>query len=142
MTLTASSSANLGNLNFNIGLTGATPVTIANQVNIVLPSTAYSTATPAATLSSITVAPSDPPSLLVNSTQQFTAIGAYSDGTIANITSQVTWASSNISKATISSMGLTTGEAAGNTNITAALSGVTSPAVALTVAVPVTTTTP
>ena len=142
ITLSASSGAKLGVLNFNIGLTGATPISIAGQVNIVSTSTGYSTSTPAAILSSITVAPSNPSILSVDSTQQFTAIGAYSDGATANITSQVTWASSNISKATISSMGLATGEAAGNTNITAALSGVTSPAVALTVAVPVITTTP
>lgn len=141
MTLSASSGAKLGDLNFNIGLTGATPVTIANQVNIVSPSTAYSTTAPAAILSSITVAPSNPPSLLVDSTQQFTAIGAYSDGTTADITSQVTWASSNTSKATISSMGLATGMVAGNTNITAALSGITSPAVSLNVMAASSTTT-
>jgi hypothetical protein len=84
-------------------------------------------------LSSIDVEPASPDGLAVGSTQQFTATGTYSDGSTANISAQVTWASDTPSVATINSTGLATGVAAGTTNITAALSGVTSPVVSLTV---------
>jgi uncharacterized protein YjdB len=99
------------------------------------------TTTSAATLSSIAVAPASPASLAVGSTQAFTASGTYSDGSKADITSKVTWASDTTVTATISSTGLATGVAAGNANITAALSGVTSQPVSLTVMVPTSTTT-
>jgi hypothetical protein len=73
-------------------------------------------------------------SLSAGSAQQFTATGTYSDNSTANITSQVTWTSSNPSVATIgTNTGLATGVAAGSTNITASLSGVTSTPFALTV---------
>src|SRR5208283_414683 len=42
----------------------------------------------------------------VGSTQQFSATGDYADGSTGNITSQVTWTSSNPAAATISSSGL------------------------------------
>lgn len=92
------------------------------------------TATPARTLSSIAITPAVPANLAIGSTQQFTATATYSNNTTANITSQVTWASSVTTMATITSPGgLAAGVAAGTTNITASLSGITSPAVTLTV---------
>ena len=136
MTLSASSSAKIGIINFNISLAGATPLSITNQVNIVSPSTAPSTITPALTLSSIAVTPAYPILGGVGSTQQFTATGTYSDGSNVNITSQVTWASDTPGTATISSAGLATGIATGTANITATLSGVTSTPVILTVITP------
>jgi uncharacterized protein YjdB len=77
------------------------------------------------TLSSIMATPNPPDNLAVGSTEQFTANGYNWDGSKANITSQVTWASDNNGAATINSTGLATGVAAGTANITAALSGVT-----------------
>ncbi len=68
-----------------------------------------------------------------SATQQFTATGTYSDNTTANITSTVTWTSATTATATITSTGLATGVAVGTSNITASLSGVTSPADLLTV---------
>ena len=91
-----------------------------------------STTKSTATLVSISVTPYSPANLAVGSTQQFIATGIYSDGTTPNITSQVTWTSSNISIAGIAS-GLATGVAVGSTSITASESGITSPAVTLTV---------
>ena len=88
----------------------------------------------APTLSSIAVTPDSMDNLAVGTTQEFAATGTYSDGTTADITSTVTWASSNTNVATISAMGLANGDADGNTNITASLSGVTSPPVKLPVA--------
>ena len=84
--------------------------------------------TPAApTLSSISVTPANP-SLLAGKTEQFTATGAFSDGSTENLTSQVTWASATTSVATISnaagSQGLATAVAKGTSNISATLDGI------------------
>jgi uncharacterized protein YjdB len=73
--------------------------------------------------------------LAVGSKQTFTATGTYSDGSTADITSQVTWTSDTPS-VTINSTGLATGVATGSANITAALSGITSPPVSLTTTSP------
>ena len=80
-----------------------------------------------ATLVSISVTPYSPANLAVGSTQRFVATGIYSDGITPNITSQVTWTSSNSSIAGIAT-GLATGVAVGSTSITASESGITSPA--------------
>lgn len=88
---------------------------------------------PAPTLSSIAITPVSPENFEVGSTQQFTAMGTYSDDSNADITSQVTWVSSDTSIATISEAGLATGVAAGVTDITASFSGVTSSVITLTI---------
>ncbi|MBA3947942.1 MAG: Ig-like domain-containing protein, partial [Herpetosiphonaceae bacterium] len=72
----------------------------------------------AATLTSITLAPTNP-SIPIGVTQQFVAIGHYSDGSTQDISSSVTWSSSDTTVATISSTGLATAVAAGTTTITA-----------------------
>ena len=90
--------------------------------------------TPASvTLISIAVTPGSPSNLAIGSTQQFTAMGSYSDGSQQNITSKVPWSSSNMNVASISSNGLATGLAAGNTGITASMAGVTSKSIALNI---------
>jgi uncharacterized protein YjdB len=99
--------------------------------------TPTSTTPPAVTLSSITVTPSSPNNLAVGGTQQFTAAGTYSDGKQSDITTQVSWTSSNTTVATISASGLATGVAEGSSVISASLNNKTSPAVNLTVIVPV-----
>ncbi len=71
------------------------------------------------TLSSIAVAPLTP-SIAAGKTQQFTATGTYSDNSTKDITTSVTWSSSNTDVATIgSSSGLATALAAGTTTIEA-----------------------
>ena len=85
-----------------------------------------------ATLQSIAVTPTSP-SIAKGTTQQFTATGTYSDSSTQNITSTVTWTSGTTSVATIAAGGLATGVGVGTSNITAALSGVTSPVDVLTV---------
>jgi DNA-binding beta-propeller fold protein YncE len=93
------------------------------------------TVTPA-TLVSIAVTPSSP-SIPARTNQQFTATGTYTDGSTLNLTSAVTWTSSDTSIATISnaagSNGLAAGDSVGQTSISAALGGVSAPAVTLTV---------
>jgi hypothetical protein len=74
-------------------------------------------------LASIAVTPANQ-SLTVGGTQQFTATGTYSDGSTQNLTSQVTWASSNTAAATINSAGLATAVAAATTTISATLGSV------------------
>jgi hypothetical protein len=69
-------------------------------------------------LVSITVTPASP-AVAVGATQQFTATGTYIDDTTKDLTSSVTWSSSNVSIATITSNGMATAVAAGQTTITA-----------------------
>jgi hypothetical protein len=82
----------------------------------------------AATLQSIDISPGGA-SIALGVDQQFTATGNYSDGTSPDITTSVTWASTNDSVAQISNddptRGLATSLAAGTTTITATLDGVT-----------------
>jgi hypothetical protein len=80
--------------------------------------------TAARTLKSIAVTPANP-SLPKGETQQFTAIGTYSDNTTQNLTSQVTWASATHSAATISATGLATAVATGTSRISATLGSIT-----------------
>jgi hypothetical protein len=87
---------------------------------------------PAVTLTSIAVTPLTT-SISLGETQQFTAIGTYSDNSTKNITTSVTWGSSNTAVAAISTTGLATSVAAGTTTITANLSGVTSNTAQLTI---------
>ncbi len=75
------------------------------------------------TLSSIAVTPAGP-SINAGATQQFTATGTYSDESTENITSSVTWSSSQTGTATITSGGLATAGAAGSTTITATLGAI------------------
>ena len=92
------------------------------------------------TLTSIQVTPAS--DSIVNGTgQQFTATGVFSDGTSENLTSSVTWTSSNTSVATINASGLATAVSAGNVTITAGSGGITG-STGLTVTLPVVTTPP
>lgn len=84
------------------------------------------TVTPA--LISIVVTPATP-SIAVNTSEQFFATGTYSDNSTQNITSQVTWASTNTGVATVSTTaptkGLVSAVSAGTTTISASLGSVT-----------------
>jgi trimeric autotransporter adhesin len=90
----------------------------------------------AATLVSIAVTPTTP-SLALGLNQQLTATGTYTDHSTQNVTSAVTWTSSAISVADISSglgtSGLVTSHSVGSTNIKATLGAVSSSPVALAV---------
>lgn len=59
-------------------------------------------------------------------TMPYTASGAYSDGTTADLTNSVSWSSSSTAVATIDSTGLLTSITTGETNINATASGITS----------------
>ena len=79
---------------------------------------------PVVPLMSIAITPLNP-SILAGASQQFTAIGTYSDGSTQNVTSQATWTSSNTLVATINAWGLATAVSTGATTISAALTGIT-----------------
>ncbi len=84
-----------------------------------------------ATLQSIAVITTGA-SLAPGATQQFTAIGTFSDGTKQDISSNAAWTSTNTAVATIGSQtGLALGKGAGTTQINATFAGIISPAVTL-----------
>jgi uncharacterized protein YjdB len=93
--------------------------------------TAVLNVTAAPTLTSIAVTPATA-TIGVGATQQYTATGTYSDGSMKTLTTE-TWNSSTPATATISTTGLATGVAAGTTTITATCGTVISPGVTLTV---------
>lgn len=88
---------------------------------------------PVPVLSAITLTPASSGNLTVGATLKINAKAAYSDNSTKDITSQVTWAVSDNTIANISPAGLVTGVAAGTTDITASLSGITSAKLTLTV---------
>jgi hypothetical protein len=88
---------------------------------------------PAVTLSSIAVTPGSP-TISSGQSEQFTATGTFSNGSTQDLTSQVTWSSGTPSVAQISASGLATAASiAGQTAITASLSGINSNTATLTV---------
>jgi uncharacterized protein YjdB len=86
--------------------------------------TASGGGTGGATLSSITIVPASF-AIVSGQTRQLAVLGTYSDGTTENVTSQVTWQSSNNSVATISASGLFAAVGAGTATITASIGTVT-----------------
>ncbi|HKO49007.1 MAG TPA: Ig-like domain-containing protein, partial [Polyangiaceae bacterium] len=99
--------------------------TISATLNGVTSSTTLTVT--AATLVSIGVTPATP-SVAKGLTQQFTAMGTYTDASTQNLTSTATWASSDTTKATISnasgSQGLASTAAVGTTSISATFGSV------------------
>ena len=96
------------------------------------------TSTPKSTvaLTSVGISPINPPNLKLSFTQNFVATGNYSDGSTADVTSLVTWNSSDPAKAAFLSVsgGLLTGISQGNgITITATFQGMTSNAVNINV---------
>jgi uncharacterized protein YjdB len=75
------------------------------------------------TLTAIAISPASP-SVPINTTQQLTATGSYSDGSSRDLTSLVIWSSSAIANATVDAAGLVSGVAAGTATITATLGSV------------------
>lgn len=72
-------------------------------------------------------------SIAIGATDQFAATGTYTDGSTQNLTSSVTWTSSNPAAASISGTGMADGLAPGASNISASLTGITSNVFAVTV---------
>jgi uncharacterized protein YjdB len=88
------------------GVTGTTVMTVA-----------------APALTAITISPQNP-TLKAGQTVQFTATGTFTDNSSANVTSQVTWASTSTAVATINNAGRASALAKGTSTISAGLNGV------------------
>ena len=88
-------------------ITGSTAVTVQSSV-----------------LTSITIFPANG-SIAVSTSEQFHALGNYSDGSVQNLTRQVTWASSNTAVEQIINGGMSRGLTPGTTTISATLGTVT-----------------
>lgn len=113
----ATASVNAGGLATGVAVGGATITAASGGMN----GSSAVRVTPAA-LVSITVTPVNP-SLAAGQTQQFTAVGNYSDGTTKDLTATAGWTSSAPGTAAINAAGLATGVAAGLTTISAASAG-------------------
>ena len=115
---------------YGVATSGATGnTTIAASLGSVSGSTIL-TVTPAQ-LQSISISPANP-SIVVGSSQHFSATGTYSDSTTVDLTSTATWSSDTSAVATVNSSGLAQGVSTGSAGITAAvgsISGTTSLAV-------------
>lgn len=98
---------------------------ISAQLGGVLGSTTL-TVTPAVLLS-IDLIPANP-TVSVAGVRQLTAVGTYSDGTVADVTASASWSSNNPNAGTVSnapgSQGVVTGVSVGSTEITAVYAGV------------------
>jgi uncharacterized protein YjdB len=76
-----------------------------------------------ATLVSISVTPASP-SITLGSSQQFSAVGTFSDGSTPNLSNQVSWTSSDVAIAVVNATGLASSAGSGSATITATLNGV------------------
>ncbi|PKG78374.1 Ig domain-containing protein [Shewanella sp. Actino-trap-3] len=77
-----------------------------------------------ATLSSLVVSPATP-SVIKGMSKQFAATGTYSDDSVHDVSTEVTWSSTDLLVATIDTNGLATGIDAGTSLITATLDTIT-----------------
>ncbi len=121
--------ATIGNLAPNQGLAttlAAGTVTIMATMGSVSGNATLTVSAPA--LVSLAVIPGAP-SIALGTTQAFTSIGTYTDGSTADLTASVTWASTNTSVATVGnlapSQGISSTLAAGSSGINATLNGIT-----------------
>jgi hypothetical protein len=71
-----------------------------------------------AVLASVTISPTSS-TITGTATQQFTATGTFTDGSVSNVTNSSSWSSSSTSIATVNSGGLATGVGPGTVTITA-----------------------
>jgi uncharacterized protein YjdB len=120
-----SSDSNIASITSSGVATGSTSgnVTITAKSGTLQSSGSLKVTAAAANLASITLSPLAS-SVPVNTSQQFTAIGNYNDGSTSDLTTLVTWSSSSTATATIDASGVLTAVAAGSTNISATFGGV------------------
>lgn len=131
-----SSDSNIASVTSGGKATGSAPgtVSITAQSGSMTSSASLTVSGAAVNLTSIVIAPAAS-SMPVNTSQQFTATGNYNDGSSADLTLLVSWSSSATATATVSASGMVTAVAAGSTNVSASLGGI-SQSTSLTVTAP------
>lgn len=131
-----SSDVNIASIATGGAATGASPgtVTITAQSGSVKATATLKVSSAVANLVSIAISPAAS-SMAVNTSQQFSATGTYTDGSIADLTNLVTWASSSPAIAAIAPNGIASAATAGTVNISASLASI-SQSTALTVTAP------
>src|SRR5712692_5545095 len=122
----SSSNSNVASVNAAGLATGVAVgvVTVAAQSGSIQGTATLNVTNAAANLTAINLSPAGA-SIPVNTTQQFTATGSYSDGSSRDLTALVSWSSSSTATASIDANGLATAVAAGSTTISATLGSVT-----------------
>jgi hypothetical protein len=114
--------------------TGLLAVLIAGFTGCAAKSAA--TTTPKAAIVSIAITPSNPPDLTVHNNLQLTATATYADGSTGDITNTANWTGFNNTVLTVSTTGSVYGVSAGSAKVNAALGGITSLPVLVTVVAP------
>src|SRR5205807_2059347 len=104
---------------------GQGTATVSATSNSISNSTSITVGSPA--LVSIAISPAGG-SIAKGTSQQFTATGTYSDGSLQDLTSAVSWSSSSIAVATIGGTGLAIGAGIGTAAITASAGSITASA--------------
>ena len=134
----SSSAPGVATVSNNAGSQGlATPVAAGSTTILATMGAISNSATltvTSATLVSMAITPVNP-GIVVGTTQQFAATGAYSDNSTQSLTTSATWSTSNAGVATVSTTGLATAVSAGTATISAVSGGVYGTAL-LTVAAP------
>ena len=97
---------------------GETTITATDSATLIQGRTIVFVNGDAAQLRAIVVTP-NPATIPVGQTAQLSALGVYDDGSTKDVTSTVTWASSNEASVTVAASGVATGVAAGDATITA-----------------------
>jgi hypothetical protein len=127
--------ATISNTGLATALTASLTTNITASFNSIPSSPTATLTVSQPVLLSIAIMPNTLESIALGQTKQYTATGTYTDGT-HDITSSVTWHSSNTSIASINSSGLAQSVAQGTITITTSLSGKTSNSATLTVTPP------
>src|SRR5262249_9431063 len=94
---------------------GMTTVTATDGTSTLSASTSLTVSN--AQLVSIAITPPSP-SIPKGTTQAFVATGTYTDGSMKDLTTAVTWVSSDMTVASVSTVGVATGQGAGTATIT------------------------
>jgi hypothetical protein len=97
---------------------------------------AKSATTPKAAIVTIEISPTTPPDLTVHTNLQLTATATYADGSTGDITNTANWTGFNNTVLTVSTTGSVYGVSAGSAKVNAALGGITSLPVLVTVVAP------
>jgi len=114
--------ASVGATGMVTGLAGGAS-TIAAMFGLIKGTATLDITNQGATLKAIAIIPTSA-TIPVNSAQQFSATGTYSDGSSRDITAQVSWSSSADAIATVSASGMVQGVKAGSATISASLAGI------------------